>query len=197
MLSTSPSLYGRGTISTSRCGSQACASMLIVALNRPGAKNAFSDEMYLDLVEVLEEVSADSSLAALILTGSGSYFSSGADLKQVSILSEDGSERNTLDSPAGRFMMAVIEFPKILCAAVNGPAIGIAVTLLLHCDLCYSSDKATFWAPFTRLALGTKCCVCFLCLSIHKCQQLENGFVSISNLQPEFNPSLTRNPLFA
>lgn len=51
-------------------------------------------------------------------------------------------------------MMAILSFPKIIAAAVNGPAIGIGVTLLFHCDLCYCTSNATFWIPFTRLALG-------------------------------------------
>jgi enoyl-CoA hydratase/carnithine racemase len=52
-------------------------------------------------------------------------------------------------------MMTLLSFPKIIAAAVNGPAIGIGVTLLFHCDLCYCTSNATFWIPFTRLALGS------------------------------------------
>lgn len=117
-------------------------------------KNAFSDDLYLDLIDVMAEVAADSSLAVLVMTGTGSYFSSGADLKGTSMLNDDGTDRDTLSIPPGRFMMSIITFPKILCAAVNGPAVGIGVTLLLHCDLCYCTETATLWAPFTRLALG-------------------------------------------
>ena len=139
-------------MSVCRCGSK--GSILVVALNRPAVKNAFSDDLYLDLIDVMAEVSADSSLATLVITGTGSYFSSGTDLKATSFVNDDGSDRDALNIPAGRFMMAIIEFPKILRAAVNGPAIGIGVTLLLHCDLYYCSKTATLWAPFTRLALG-------------------------------------------
>jgi peroxisomal 3,2-trans-enoyl-CoA isomerase len=123
-------------------------------MNRPRVKNAFSDDLYLDLIDVMADVASDPSFAALVLTGTGPYFSSGADLKGGTMMNEDGSARDTLNIPPGRFMMALIEFPKILGAAVNGPAVGIGVTLLLHCDLCYCTEKATLWAPFTRLALG-------------------------------------------
>lgn len=150
--SSSSTRYGRGNISVCRHGSR--GSILIVALNRPAVKNAFSDDLYLDLIDVMAEVAADSSLTVLVMTGTGSYFSSGADLKGTSMLNDDGTDRDTLSIPPGRFMMSMITFPKILCAAVNGPAIGIGVTLLLHCDLCYCSETATLWAPFTRLALG-------------------------------------------
>jgi enoyl-CoA hydratase/carnithine racemase len=150
--SSLPTTYGRGNILACRSGSK--GSILIVAMNRPRVKNAFSDDLYLDLIDVMSEVAADPSLAALILTGTGSYFSSGADLKGGSMMNDDGSARDTLNLPAGRFMIGLLEFPKILCAAVNGPAIGIGVTLLLHFDLCHCSETATLWAPFTRLALG-------------------------------------------
>ncbi|CAI5963853.1 unnamed protein product [Closterium sp. NIES-64] len=50
-------------------------------------------------------------------------------------------------------MRGVLRFSKILVAAVNGPAIGIGVTLLPHCDLVFAADSATFWVPFLRIAL--------------------------------------------
>jgi peroxisomal 3,2-trans-enoyl-CoA isomerase len=55
-------------------------------------------------------------------------------------------------------MLSLIRFPKIFAAAVNGPAVGIAVTLLMHCDLVHCSNTATLWAPFTRLALVPELC---------------------------------------
>jgi len=67
-------------------------------------------------------------------------------------------ETATIDRPAGRFMMTMIAFPKVIVAAVNGPAIGIGVTLLLHCDLVYCTRNATFWVPFTRIALVPEFC---------------------------------------
>lgn len=151
--SSAVAAFGRGTIRIQRR-----KSVLVVALSRPKVKNAFSAELYLDLIEILHATSLDDSLSALVLTGTGSYFSSGADLKKGTFLPEDGSARVTIDLPAGRFMMALLGFPKIIAAAVQGPAVGIGVTLLLHCDLCYCTDTATFWAPFTRLALVPELC---------------------------------------
>lgn len=143
------SSYGRGTIRISRHH----GSIVVVALNRPRVKNAFSDDLFLDLIEIMHTVAADDSCDAIVLTGTGSYFSSGADLEGTNF--DTTIDRDTLNSPAGKFMMAIIEFPKIIAAAINGPAVGIGVTLLLHCDLCYcSSETTTLWAPFTRLALG-------------------------------------------
>mmetsp|Transcript_388 Transcript_388/g.659 ORF Transcript_388/g.659 Transcript_388/m.659 type:complete len:287 (-) Transcript_388:166-1026(-) len=142
--------FGEGSLRVSRRGNE--ASVLLVALSRPKVKNAFSDGLYLDLIAMLEAATVDDSISAVVLTGSGSYFSSGADLNG-NFLPEDGASRDTLSKPAGRFMMALLAFPKVIAAAVNGPAVGIGVTTLLHCDLCYCTPNATFWVPFTRLAL--------------------------------------------
>lgn len=102
----------------------------------------------------------DESICGIVLTGIGKYFSSGADIKDNIDKSTDKNtfepERNgreTIHKPSGRFMMEIISYPKILAAAVNGPAVGIGVTLLMHCDIVHCIDTATFWIPFTRLAL--------------------------------------------
>jgi peroxisomal 3,2-trans-enoyl-CoA isomerase len=148
--------FGRGNIRIARRGHK--SSILLVAISRPRVKNAFSDDLYLDLVSVLNSVSLDDSLSAIVLTGDGSYFSSGADLKGNFMPEDDGASRDTLNKPAGQFMMTLLSFPKLVAAAVNGPAIGIAVTLLLHCDLCFCTRQATFWTPFTRIALVPEFC---------------------------------------
>ena len=108
--------------------------------------------VYEDLVAIMKVAEVDPSFSAIVLTGTGPYFSSGADLKDGNFQPET-TGRKTRSKPAGRFMLALVRFPKIFAAAVNGPAVGIAVTLLMHCDLVHCSEKATMWAPFTRLAL--------------------------------------------
>jgi len=114
----------------------------------------------------MEVVKNDPSLSAIVLTGTGPYFSSGADLKNGTFESNPNG-RHTRNLPAGRFMLALIDFPKILAAAVNGPAVGIACTLLLHCDLVHCSETATLWAPFTRLALVPELCSSTTFLETH------------------------------
>lgn len=137
---------------------------LIVALNRPRVRNAFNDDMYSDLVHVLYQATHDDSVAAVVLTGCGPYFSSGADLNHtVSSMMASSTEkqpygRQSSYLPAGRFMRALLLFPKVLAVAVNGPAVGIAVTLLFHCDLVVCSPNSSFWVPFTRLALVPEFC---------------------------------------
>ena len=162
-----PQRYG-STLLIARRGTQ--NSILLVALHRPKVKNAFSDDQYLDLISILKQVQEDDSISALVLTGMGDYFSSGADLSAFQFDDEDDDDdfdgnyeeeskstrdkkKGTIDKPAGRFMMTMLSFPKVLCCAVNGPAVGIGVTLLPHCDLVYCTNQSTFWVPFTRIAL--------------------------------------------
>lgn len=140
------------TLRVKRVGSQ--NSIILCALNRPQVKNAFNDDQYKDLTKLLVAVECDKSAQAIVLTGTGSYFSSGADLTSFDL----ESEAKTQDKPSGIFMLQLIHFPKVFCAAVNGPAIGIGVTLLLHCDLVYCTQNATFWTPFTRIALVPEFC---------------------------------------
>ena len=158
---SAPVSFGRGNLLVRRHGKQ--GNILVVSLHRPRVRNAFHDAMYLDLIDLLHLTAPpDSTVDAIVLTGSGSFFSSGADIKaSFETITEELDSvlgRQTLYKPTGRFMMALIDYPKIIAAAVQGPAVGIACTLLMHCDLVYLSSKATLWAPFTRLALVPELC---------------------------------------
>ena len=152
--SITPSLYGRKTVCICRRGKN--GSILIASINRPKVRNALNDDVYEDLIGVLEEAKVDPSIAAVVWTGSGPYFSSGADVNDAHLESGDKDlvRESILHKPGGRFMLAIVSFPKLLCAAVQGPIIGIAATALMQCDLVHFSDKTFFWAPFTRLALS-------------------------------------------
>jgi Delta3-Delta2-enoyl-CoA isomerase len=150
-----PSEFGKGSLRVCRRGRD--KNILLVAFSKTKVRNAINDEVYDDLIAALKLAASDDSLSAVVLTGSGDFFSSGADLRGGTFSPEPGGRR-TVQKPAGRFMLEVIAFPKLLAAAVNGPAVGIAVTLLMHCDLVHCTSNATFWAPFTRLALVPELC---------------------------------------
>ena len=145
----------RGTLKLGRRGHK--SSILLVAFCRPEVKNAINDDVYLDLIDVLQETAEDSSVSCLVLTGTGSYFSSGADLKNGNLSPESGG-RQSLCRPVGKFMLQLIAYPKILAAAVNGPSIGIGTTMLFHFDLVYCTQNATFWTPFSRIAFVPELC---------------------------------------
>ena len=77
--SAAPTWFGRGTIRVCRKNE----STILVALDRPKVRNAFNGDVYLDLVDVLKLASDDDSVLAVVLTGAGPFFSSGADLSAV------------------------------------------------------------------------------------------------------------------
>ncbi|XP_071451203.1 enoyl-CoA delta isomerase 2-like isoform X3 [Hetaerina americana] len=116
----------------------------IIILDRPEKKNALDQEMYHDLILALKEAASDEKTFITVITGRGDYYSSGNDITSgADFVSGDLKERiNEACILIRNFVNAFIEFPKILVAAVNGPAIGIGVTTLGLCDVVYASDKA-------------------------------------------------------
>eukprot|EP00903_Cladosiphon_okamuranus_P010535 g9965.t1 len=111
-----------------------------LTLNRPKSKNAFSRAVCSRLAGLLERAARSESVVAVILTGANGYFTSGADVKEL----QAGPTLTVpmLQQPFGVFATAVLRFPKLLVAAVNGPAVGVGVTLLPHCDLVYAYGGA-------------------------------------------------------
>jgi enoyl-CoA hydratase/carnithine racemase len=123
------------------------AGVAALTLNRPEKKNALTDAMYCALTDALRELEADDTVRVILLRGAGGNFSAGNDIAAF------GKERPAGRSPAQHFLFALLELQKPLVAAVDGNAVGIGLTLLLHCDLVYASDRASFRAPFVDLAL--------------------------------------------
>lgn len=121
----------------------------IFGLNRPEKKNAINAGLARDWVRALELAADDDTVRVVVITGEGDYYSAGADLNGLGNALDAESE----PSPAGRLDAIVLNFPKPIIAAVNGPAVGMAVTLLAHFDMVYAADTATFSLPFVKLGL--------------------------------------------
>ncbi len=122
--------------------------VLELRFNRPDKKNAITGAMYDALTAALGDASARSAVRAVLITGEGDIFTAGNDIKDF--LAMSGGLAGT---SAGQFIRAAATFSKPLVAAVNGPAIGIGTTLLLHCDLVYASPEASLSVPFVDLGL--------------------------------------------
>ena len=121
---------------------------LRVAMNRPEKKNALTLDMYERLTAAMEQAASDDAVRVLIITGAPGVFTAGNDLGDFMKSPPTGA-----DSPVMRFLQALIGFPKPVIAAVDGPAVGIGTTMLLHCDQVIATDRARFHMPFTRLGL--------------------------------------------
>jgi len=119
-----------------------------LTIDRPDKKNAITAAMYEAFVGQLRQASAEPAVRAVLVTGAGNTFTAGNDLKEFS---DPRFAEPT--SPVLSFMQALAAFDKPVIAAVNGLAIGIGVTMLLHCDLVYVADNASFSMPFVNLGL--------------------------------------------
>ena len=116
--------------------------------NRPEKKNAILGAMYADAAAAFNTANNDPQVRVLVITGAGDSFCAGNDLKDF--LDNPPTDK---DAPVFRFMNAVQAFQKPVIAAVNGVAIGIGTTVLLHCDFAYAAPSAKFQLPFVNLAL--------------------------------------------
>ena len=122
--------------------------VLHVVFNRAERKNSITSEMYTALSTQLNSAATDPQIKVLLLSGAAGVFTAGNDL-------DDFIQNRPEDSqaPVFQFMKALAVFPKPLVAAVEGLAIGIGTTMLLHCDLVYVADSARFSLPFVNLGL--------------------------------------------
>lgn len=118
--------------------------------------------MYTEIISALKEAEINPEIKFCVFTGAGDYFSSGNDLSNY--LKETKEPEKMVKQGCKMvedYVNAFINFPKPLIALVNGPAIGISFTILGLFDLVFCSDKAFFYAPFTRSALVPEGCSSF------------------------------------
>jgi len=126
-----------------------------LTLNRPETLNAWTAQFGHELLHVVEHEAAQDSVRAVLVTGAGRGFSSGADLKAGFEPAEDGmpdirTELHEIYHPA---IAGVRRLPKPVVAAVNGPAVGIGCSLALACDLVMAAESAFFGLAFVNIGL--------------------------------------------
>jgi 2-(1,2-epoxy-1,2-dihydrophenyl)acetyl-CoA isomerase len=127
-----------------------------IELNRPQALNAWNAQLGADLLAALRGAADDDAVRALLITGAGRAFSSGADLKDMSgDMTPEGRPDvyKTLTERYHPIMHAIREVPKPVLAAVNGPAVGIGCSLALCCDLIVAAESAYFLLAFVNIGL--------------------------------------------
>jgi enoyl-CoA hydratase/carnithine racemase len=124
--------------------------VMTLTLQRPEKKNALTGAMYNALSEALKQTEADASVRVVLFQGDGDSFTAGNDLADFA---SQARGESAVDSPAHRFIETISKVGKPLVAAVQGNAVGIGTTMLLHCDLVYLADNARLFTPFVNLAL--------------------------------------------
>jgi enoyl-CoA hydratase/carnithine racemase len=137
-----------------------------LTLNRPGRLNAWTQQMGREIKHALAAAEKDRRVVAIIMTGEGRGFCAGADLTGLGALSQGGAfsseSGGTLDAepgdpsfgPSFRGTLSYpMSIPKPIIAAINGPCIGMALPMVLACDVRFASDRATFSTAFAKRGL--------------------------------------------
>ena len=126
-----------------------------LTLNRPETLNAWTADFGRDLKQVVEGEAADQSVRAVLITGAGRGFSSGADLKAGFEPADDGMPdvRKELHELYHPVIAGVRRLEKPVVAAVNGPAVGIGASLAFACDLVLAAESAFFGLAFVNIGL--------------------------------------------
>ncbi|WP_164012328.1 enoyl-CoA hydratase [Pyxidicoccus trucidator] len=124
------------------------SGVLTVTFNRPEKKNAFTVAMYEAAANALRQAEADANVRVVLLTGAGGVFTAGNDIGDFMENPPTGE-----DSAVFRFLRALVDASKPVLAAVDGPAVGIGTTMLLHCDYVVASERVRFNMPFVQLGL--------------------------------------------
>ncbi|TNE61917.1 MAG: enoyl-CoA hydratase [Alphaproteobacteria bacterium] len=122
--------------------------VLTITFNRADKKNALTHAMYAKVVDAMRAAESDSGVRAILFTGAGDSFTAGNDLADFRDTPPLGA-----DAPVTQFLQCLLTARKPLVMAVNGLAVGVGLTMLLHADIVYASESATLSAPFVDLAL--------------------------------------------
>ena len=124
------------------------AGIAQITFARPEKKNALINEMWSQLVELVRQAESDENVRVIVFAGDGGNFSAGYDLA-------DFLHRPPVaaDSPVFQFLTVVSNIAKPVVAAIEGVAVGIGTTLLLHTDFAYAANNARFQLPFVNLGL--------------------------------------------
>jgi enoyl-CoA hydratase/carnithine racemase len=123
----------------------------VLTLNRPEKRNAFDVALAGALTDALAAASADDAVRVVVVTGSGPYFTAGVDVNVFVGMAQGGDLSQLV-----RLHEPIRDCTKPVIAAVQGPSVGMGVTLLPHFDLVYAAEHATFMVPFMRLGLGVE-----------------------------------------
>ena len=137
-------------------------SILTITLNRPEALNAFNNEMLFELIDACDKADADDDVKAIIVTGAGRGFCAGADLSgggdAFDYDSRADKESGLSRDGGGRLTLRLYELNKPIIAAINGPAVGVGVTMTLPMDIRLASTNAKFGFVFARRGIVPEAC---------------------------------------
>jgi enoyl-CoA hydratase/carnithine racemase len=126
------------------------SGVLAITISRTDKKNALTNEMYGALADAIESANADDEIRALLIKADGDTFTAGNDVAEFAAQATgDGPKERHV----ARFLRALANATVPIVAAVQGKAVGVGTTMLLHCDYVILSEEAQLITPFVNLAL--------------------------------------------
>lgn len=124
-------------------------TLMLLKINRPDKKNALTLDMYQALIDGLVGAEQDDSVRVVVISGTTDCFTSGNDILDF-MAAASQPDKGALPL---KFLQTISTFSKPIIAAVEGAAVGIGTSMLLHCDLVFCSETSRFQLPFARLGL--------------------------------------------
>jgi len=125
-------------------------NILTLTMARPDKKNALTNEMYGALADAIAAAETDPAARVIVIRGEGDMFTAGNDVGEFAAIAA-GAARG--EQHVGRFLQTMVRATRPLVAAVQGRAVGIGTTMLLHCDFVVLAENALLSTPFVSLAL--------------------------------------------
>ncbi len=133
-----------------------------ITLNRPDRLNAFNEKMRTELLDLFDRIDADDEVRAVIMTGAGRGFCAGADLGSGGDTFDAGARGRPTDRPnrdgGGQVSLRIFELTKPIIAAINGPAVGVGITMTLPMDVRLAGESARVGFVFARRGIVPEAC---------------------------------------
>ena len=133
--------------------SEKSGGVLTLTLNRPETKNALTRDMYQALGDAIDQAAFDKDVRCILIQANGDMFTAGNDLADFAAVNAGEANASEARRGGNPLLAALARAKTPLIAAVNGRAVGVGVTMLLHCDLVYVSEETLLTTPFVNLAL--------------------------------------------
>lgn len=136
-------------------------NILTLTLNRPEILNAFNADMGAEMIDAFDRADADDEIRAIIVTGAGRAFCAGADLSSgaATFHSQDRKDPDTIEPDGGGILsLRIFDLKKPIIAAINGPAVGVGVTMTLPMDIRIAADVARIGFVFARRGIVPEAC---------------------------------------
>lgn len=127
--------------------------VLTLTFNRPDKKNAITRAMYQAMGDAIDGAEFDKDVRCVLIQANGDMFTAGNDLSDFAAVNAGEASANEARREGNPLLAALARAKTPLVAAVNGRAVGVGATMLLHCDLVYVDEQALLTTPFVNLAL--------------------------------------------